>query len=145
MKIRWYHWMVYRLFFTVWTPIFKNNPQLTRYFVDHMEGYMQQNHGDVASKWNDHLGQYWNTMKDFFDHDLKLGDDVAVVKRNILIPAQIVDFTARQIRVVFDAQKYSWAVGYGYKYGAKKGTIPTFLVYPHQTVKKPVDTSNQVL
>jgi hypothetical protein len=58
MKILWYHWLVYRLFFRVWNPIFKNNPQLTRYFVDHMEGYMQQNHDDIGSKWNEQLGQY---------------------------------------------------------------------------------------
>ena len=82
---------------------------------------------------------------DIFGTTLNLDDHVAVVKRNQLLPAQIVDFTARQIRVTFDAQKYSWAVGYGYKYGANKGKTPTLLVNPEQIVKKPVDNQTSVL
>lgn len=58
MKIRWYHWLIYKLFYRMWNPIFRSNPHLTRYFVDYMEGYMQNNHSDIGDEWNDHLGKY---------------------------------------------------------------------------------------
>ena len=76
-------------------------------------------------------------MNDTFGTVLNIGDSVAVVKRNTLIPAEIVDFTPKQIRVIFDTTKYPWAIGYGYKWGAMKGDRPTLLVTSNQIVKRP--------
>jgi|Laugrespbdmm15sd_2_1035082.scaffolds.fasta_scaffold09058_4 hypothetical protein len=41
MKIRWYHWMVYRLFRWVWNPIFEQNPQMTQFMVNHMNNWLE--------------------------------------------------------------------------------------------------------
>ena len=77
-------------------------------------------------------------MNDIFGNQLNLGDNVAVVCKNTLLPAQVVDFTPKQIRVAFDTNKYSWAIGYGYKYGVNKGKQPTLLVSSGQIVKQTV-------
>ena len=41
MKIRWYHWMVYRLFHWVWNPIFEHHPHLTQYMITHMSQWIE--------------------------------------------------------------------------------------------------------
>jgi len=41
MEIRWYHWMVYRLFHWVWNPIFEQNPQMTQFMVNHMNNWLE--------------------------------------------------------------------------------------------------------
>jgi hypothetical protein len=42
MKIRFYHFWVYRLFHWVWTPIFKERPDMHRAFVEHGQGWLGQ-------------------------------------------------------------------------------------------------------
>jgi hypothetical protein len=78
---------------------------------------------------------------DFFGRNIKLGDQVAIVKRNMLMEATVIDFTRKQVRVAYDSAKYRWAVGYSYTWGVKKGQTPTLLVNSNQIVKKSVDTS----
>jgi len=42
-KIRWYHWLVYRLFYWVWNPIFVARPDMARFFVEYMSQWSQKN------------------------------------------------------------------------------------------------------
>lgn len=34
MKIRFYHWWVYKLFYRVWNPIFANDHARARFFIE---------------------------------------------------------------------------------------------------------------
>lgn len=35
MKIKFYHWWVYKLFYKVWNPIFETRPDLHKKFIGH--------------------------------------------------------------------------------------------------------------
>ena len=50
MKIRFYHWWVYRLYSYMWTPIFKRNPQMVRGMIDYMEGWLDQQEREIKEK-----------------------------------------------------------------------------------------------
>jgi hypothetical protein len=43
MKIRWYHWLVYKLFYRMWNPIFKSRPDMAKFFVDYMNQWVKEN------------------------------------------------------------------------------------------------------
>jgi hypothetical protein len=40
MKIRFYHWWVYKLFRLVWNPIFASNAKLTRHSASIIPGWL---------------------------------------------------------------------------------------------------------
>jgi len=42
MKIRFYHWWVYRLFYYFWNPILMQKPQLARYIANNINGHIDQ-------------------------------------------------------------------------------------------------------
>ena len=39
MKIRWYHWLIYRLFRYFWNPILIDRPGMCEYLADCMKSY----------------------------------------------------------------------------------------------------------
>ena len=39
MKIRWYHWLVYKLFRYYWNPILRKNYSLRKQLIKHMVEY----------------------------------------------------------------------------------------------------------
>lgn len=53
IKIRWYHWMLYKVFFYVWNPILNQNPQMVRVILQHLNAWMKQNARPVDVKVND--------------------------------------------------------------------------------------------
>ena len=52
MKIRFYHWWVYRLFYYFWNPILTQNPQLARYIANNINGHIDQE--ELKNKKNSH-------------------------------------------------------------------------------------------
>ena len=55
MKIRWYHWWVYNLFYWVWTPIYKSHPEMVAGTVKHMTIWLKTNNYQV---YNNSLGKF---------------------------------------------------------------------------------------
>jgi hypothetical protein len=45
MKIRFYHWMLYRLFHRVWSPIFASNTKLARHYAGMFTGWLDEMEG----------------------------------------------------------------------------------------------------
>jgi hypothetical protein len=45
MKIRFYHWMLYRLFHIVWNPIFANDLKLARHYAGMFTGWLDEMEG----------------------------------------------------------------------------------------------------
>jgi hypothetical protein len=45
MKIRFYHWWVYKLFRLVWNPIFASNAKLTRHYASMITGWLDEKEG----------------------------------------------------------------------------------------------------
>ncbi len=43
MKIRWYHWTVYRLFWWTWNPILKTHPQMAAGMASHINQWLVSN------------------------------------------------------------------------------------------------------
>lgn len=46
MKIRFYHWWIYKLYYKFWTPILEQRPDMVKEIIDHM------------LKWQDHQKKY---------------------------------------------------------------------------------------
>lgn len=40
MKIRFYHWWVYKLYYWVWSPIYESNPHLLKQVVKHQNAWL---------------------------------------------------------------------------------------------------------
>lgn len=43
MKIRFYHWWVYKLYFYLWTPIYEDKPEMIKGQVEWMEEWLVRN------------------------------------------------------------------------------------------------------
>lgn len=44
MKIRFYHWWIYELYYYFWTPIFKANPKMLRGCVEYSKQWLEEHH-----------------------------------------------------------------------------------------------------
>ena len=42
MKIRFYHWWVYKLYYWVWSPIYESNPHLLKEVVRHQNSWLKE-------------------------------------------------------------------------------------------------------
>jgi hypothetical protein len=45
-NITWFHMLVYKLFYTVWTPVFKKRPDLVIAFRDYMDSWIKYHKHD---------------------------------------------------------------------------------------------------
>lgn len=50
MRIRFYHLWVYRLFFWVWTPIFRARPDIHQAFVQWGQGWIDRREAQIKEK-----------------------------------------------------------------------------------------------
>lgn len=40
MKVRWYHWLIYRLYHRLWTPIYSERPWMVEAQIDYMQSWL---------------------------------------------------------------------------------------------------------
>lgn len=50
MKIKFYHWWIYRLFFRVWTPIFKERPDIHKAFVKQGVDWIEKREQEIKER-----------------------------------------------------------------------------------------------
>jgi hypothetical protein len=50
LKIRFYHWWIYRLFRWTWNPILRLRPAMTGALIEAMQAHLEV-HGDAFEKW----------------------------------------------------------------------------------------------
>ena len=42
MKIRFYHWWVYKLYYYFWNPIFMERPSMVKAYIDHAQEWLDK-------------------------------------------------------------------------------------------------------
>jgi hypothetical protein len=50
MKIRWYHWLVYRVFCYCWNPILRDNQRLRHEIISKIDGGSRDEHIEEMDK-----------------------------------------------------------------------------------------------
>ena len=76
-----------------------------------------------------------NVHRDICHNILNLGDIVAVSTKNGLILGRVVALLPKSIRIEFDTTRFSWAIGYGFKYGVNKNKTPSILATGNNMVR----------
>ena len=45
----WFDWLIYRLFYKVWNPIFRKRPELGRFVSDYMSAWFKANNVEIRA------------------------------------------------------------------------------------------------
>lgn len=50
MKIRFYHWWIYKLYYRIWNPIFTENPDMVRAIRDWNQDWLDQREYEIQQR-----------------------------------------------------------------------------------------------
>ena len=50
MKIRFYHWWIYKLYFKFWTPIFQDRPDMLKLITDGSNAWLEKKEQEALDR-----------------------------------------------------------------------------------------------